>query len=256
MTSATVVKLGGSTLGQHDTSLADLASLHAKGRSLVVVHGGGPIISEWLGKHGVRSRFVRGLRVTDAEALEVVVAVLAGLVNKQTVSALQARGAAAIGMSGVDGRTLIAEQLDAELGFVGKIVEVHPDAVQAVIEAGRIAVVAPLAIERGTSQILNVNADTAAGQLAVVLGAERLVFLTDVPGVLDEAGGMLERLTARDARDLLDRSTIAGGMIPKVEAALQATESGISTVITDGRCAGALRDAMGTGAGGTTVVGA
>ena len=259
----TVVKIGGSTLGQHDTSLDDIAALHAEGRRLVVVHGGGATITEWLERHGVESRFVRGLRATDARALEVVVAVLCGLVNKQLVAELEARGARALGLSGADGAMLRARRYDPELGFVGEIVAVDSAALRAVVESGpstgRVAVLAPIAVEvEGEAlrpQLLNVNADTVAGEVAAALPAQQLVVLTDVPGVMDASGAVRARLSAGEARELLASGAIGGGMIPKVEAALRAAERGVPAAIIDGREEGALRSALvgGAGAGGTRI---
>src|SRR3990170_5693154 len=139
----TVVKIGGSTLGRHDASLDDIAALHSEGRRFVVVHGGGATISEWLDRHGVQSRFVRGLRATDAAALEVVVAVLAGLVNKRLVAQLQARGANALGLSGADGALIRARRYDPELGFVGEITAVDAEALAAMAERA-VVVLAPI----------------------------------------------------------------------------------------------------------------
>ena len=242
--SVSVVKIGGSTLGQHDTSLADIAALHQAGHRFVLVHGGGATISEWLEKHGVESRFVRGLRVTDAPTLEIVVAVLAGLVNKQLVAELQALGARAVGLSGADGGLLRARRYDAELGFVGEVTEVAADALRAVFERAAIAVVAPIAIEaEGEAlrpQLLNINADTAAGEVAAALAAERLVFLTDVAGVMDASGVVLAELDSVEAEELLRAGTVSGGMIPKVRAGLRAASAGVRTSIVDGREAGAL----------------
>lgn len=241
----TVIKIGGSTLGRHDTSLDDIAALHAEGRRIVIVHGGGATISEWLKIHGVESRFVRGLRATDERALEVVVAVLGGLVNKRLVAELQARGAPAIGLSGADGAMLRARRFDPELGFVGEIVGVDVAALRAVVDGGRVAVLAPLAIEAAGEafkpQILNVNADTVAGEIAAALPAERLVFLTDVPGVLDSAGTARCKIDAAEAREMLSGDAITDGMIPKVEAALRASAANVPTDIADGREAGTLR---------------
>lgn len=244
----TVIKIGGSTLGQHDTSLDDIASLHAEGHRLLIVHGGGATISEWLAKHGVESRFVHGLRATDAPALDIVVAVLAGLVNKRLVAELQARGARAVGLSGVDGAVLRARRYDAELGFVGEIAAVEPALLRRVVEDGVVAVLAPIAIEvEGeaiSGQLLNVNADTVAGEVAVALPAERLVFLTDVPGVLDSDGAVRPQLSAADAQELLQSGVVTGGMIPKVESALRAASAGVPAAVVDGREAGALRAAV------------
>ena len=241
----TVIKIGGSTLGNHDTSLDDIAALHAGGRRFVLVHGGGATISEWLERHGIESRFVRGLRVTDAATLDVVVAVLAGLVNKRLVAELLSRGARAIGLSGVDAAVLRARRYDPELGFVGEVTKVDGVGISAVVESGAIAVLAPIAVEvtgeRLQPQLLNVNADTAAGQVAAALRAERLVFLTDVPGVMDANGAVRATLTAAEARELIDGRVAKGGMIPKLEAALVADAAGVATLIADGRKAGTLQ---------------
>jgi acetylglutamate kinase len=246
----TVVKLGGSTLGRHDTSLDDIAALYAEGRRFVVVHGGGATITEWLVKHGVESHFVRGLRATDAAALDIVVAVLAGLVNKQLVAELLARGANAIGLSGADGAVLRARRYDRELGFVGEITGVDAEALAGAAEHA-VVVLAPIAVEaEGESlgpQLLNLNADTAAGEVAAVLGAERLVFLTDVPGVMDAAGKVQGTIGPKQAKELLASGAVAGGMIPKVEAGLRAAMAGVQTSVVDGRKAGALRKVL-TGA--------
>jgi acetylglutamate kinase len=241
----TVVKVGGSTLGRHDTSVDDIAALHAGGRRFVVVHGGGATISEWLEMHDVESRFVRGLRATDERALEVVVAVLAGLVNKRLVAELQARGARALGITGADGALLCARRYDPELGFVGEIAGVDAEALGALVDGGAVAVLAPLAIEvEGEAlrpQLLNVNADTVAGEVAAALRADRLVFLTDVPGVLDAEGAVRSELSDAEARELLKSAVVSGGMIPKLEAALVAADAGVPTCVVDGREAGVLR---------------
>lgn len=244
----TVVKIGGSTLGGHDTSLDDIAQLRVEGNHVVVVHGGGATISEWLATHGIESRFVRGLRATDEAALDVVVAVLAGVVNKRLAAELHSRGARAIGLSGADGAVLTARRYDAELGYVGEVTNVDADALRALAEDA-IVVLAPIAIEGGSAQLLNVNADTAAGAIASALAAERLVFLTDVAGVQDGAGVRAE-LSPAEARALLADGTVAGGMIPKVEAGLQAAAAGVATSVIDGREGGALRRLLaGEGAG-------
>ncbi|MCH7698439.1 MAG: acetylglutamate kinase [Chloroflexi bacterium] len=244
-----VIKIGGSTLGNHDTSLDDIAELHGEGRRIVVVHGGGATISEWLDRHGVESRFVRGLRVTDEAALDVVVAVLAGVVNKRLVVELESRGSSAIGLSGADGGILRAQRYDAELGFVGEVAHVDPKPILKIVDAGSICVMAPIAVEGDrdsvAAQLLNVNADTAAGEVAAALSAEHLVFLSDVAGVLDESGQVRPELTAAEASELLGGESITGGMIPKLQAAVGAASSGVSTFVADGREAGALRKLIG-----------
>src|SRR6266567_1188981 len=169
--STLVVKIGGSTLGAHDTSMADLARLQHGGRRIVVVHGGGPAISDWLKRLKTPTRFVRGLRVTDAASLDVVVAVLAGIVNKQLVAGLNALGARACGVSGADAGIIQAVYEDEELGYVGRIAQVDVSPIDALLEAGFLPVVAPVAVLKGadgrvSAQLLNVNADTVAGELA------------------------------------------------------------------------------------------
>ena len=245
-----VVKIGGSTLGAHDTTLEDVVALQRRGLRPVVVHGGGALISEWLKLHGVPTRFERGLRVTDERTLEVVVAVLAGLVNKQLVAALTAAGGNAAGLSGADGGLLKARQIDEKLGFVGEVAEVDTRPLVDLLDDGFVPVLAPIGVEwrvrlrRTTGQLLNINADTAAGAIAAALSARWLVFLTDVPGIRDEGGETLPALSPPRAEELSAAGVIEGGMIPKVEACLRAAAAGCHSVIADGRRAGALLEAI------------
>jgi acetylglutamate kinase len=249
----TVIKLGGSTLGAHDTSLRDIAQARRDGRSIVVVHGGGATISAWLSRAGIEARFVRGLRLTDAPSLEIVVAVLAGLVNKTLVSELSSLGAPAIGLSGADSLILQARRFDEELGFVGEIVRVNPYAIEELLRLGHLPVIAPIAIEADGGQLLNTNADTAAGEIAAALKAERLVFLTDVAGVLDAEKRLMSRLSADEARRLIAEGVAGGGMIPKLEAGIVAAASGVATRIIDGTRSGALAQALADEDQGTTI---
>jgi acetylglutamate kinase len=251
-----VVKIGGSTLGAHDTSLADVAEARREGTHIVVVHGGGATVSAWLGRIGGQPRFVRGLRVTDAHTLEIVVAVLAGTVNKQVVAELGAMGAPAIGLSGADSQILQAERFDDELGFVGRITRVNPYPVEELLRLGYLPVIAPIAVEQRdglTPQLLNTNADAAAGALAAALHAERLVFLTDVDGVLDGDRRVMPSLSLDDARSLIAGGIAAGGMIPKLEAAVQAAEGGCRSRIINGTKAGALTRSLADGGDGTVI---
>ena len=252
-----VVKIGGSTLGSQDTALEDVATLHREGRPLVVVHGGGDLVSRWLEIHGVEARFLDGLRVTEADALEVVVSVLAGLVNKGLVARLNALGARAVGLSGADGALLKARRARPELGFVGEITAVDRSLLETLLRDGCLPVVASIAAEErdGTvsGQLLNVNADTVAGEIARHLGAATLALLTDVAGVLDAQGRVLAHLSPEEAQGLLAAGTVTGGMIPKVEAALAAAAGGARAVILDGRRPHALHDAL-EGRGGGTVI--
>jgi len=261
----TVIKLGGSTLGHHDTSLDDITSLWREGHRFVLVHGGGPTISEWLAIHNVESHFVRGLRVTDARTLEVVVAVLCGVVNKQLVAQLAARGAGVIGLSGADGGLIRARRYDEELEFVGDVVSIDAAAITSMADGGAIVVLAPVAIEVAeigeegregdtlSPQLLNLNADTVAGQVAASIQAERLIFLTDVPGVKDADGVVLESLSMEQAQELGAAGVIEGGMIPKVEAALLAASAGVRAVIVDGRETAALRAVLAGSPVGTKI---
>ncbi len=249
MSGPVVIKIGGSTLGSADTTFRDIAELSREGNIPVVVHGGGAEASRWLEAMGIPSRFERGLRVTDAAVLPVVVAVFAGLVNKRIVSSILAFGAPAAGISGADGGLLQCRLIDPALGFVCEPVRVDPAVVQALHSAGIIPVISPIGFVPlgGLNQLVNVNADTVAGDVAAALSAERLIFLTDVDGVHDASGAIIPSLTAAAARSLLREGTISGGMIPKVEACLHAAELGVPVHIADGRSAGALQRATTAG---------
>ena len=253
-----VVKIGGSTLGDHDTTLRDLVELQRRGARPVVVHGGGKIISEWMAARGVRPKFVRGLRVTDAAVLEIVVAVLAGVVNKSLVSSIQALGGRAVGLSGVDGGLLKAKQGDPELGLVGGEVFADPEPVRAVMLSGFIPVIAPVAARLSEDggvedSMLNVNADTAAGRIATALEADRLVFLTDVAGVLDSSRRVIPRLTEGQAHTLIRSNVVDGGMVPKLEACVTALGRIDHAQIIDGRRPGALLESLSGTPDGTRV---
>lgn len=252
----TVIKIGGSTLGHLDTTLEDLVALQRRGDLPVVVHGGGATISEWMQRQGIMPRFIRGLRVTDAASLQIAVSVLTGLVNKQLVTAINALGGKAVGLSGVDGAMLEARVVDPELGYVGEVVRVNPEPVLELMGAGYIPLVAPVGIDQAggsndSSGMLNINGDTAAGHLAWALEADRLIFLTDVEGVLDSSRRLIPRLTAHGARALLASGVASDGMIPKLEACVQALERVSVAHIVDGRTQGALLNAMEGGEGGT-----
>lgn len=237
-----VVKIGGSTLGAADTTFRDVAELAKSGEVPIVVHGGGAEASRWLEAMQIPSRFERGLRVTDEKVLPVVVAVFAGLVNKRIVAAINAAGAKAVGLCGADGRTLECKLADPSLGFVGEPVAVHPEAVRALHAAGIIPVIGPIGFVPGEAadQLVNINADTVAGNIAAAVAAQRLVFLTDVEGVRGPDGAVIPALDETEARRLIADGTIAGGMIPKVEACLHALSLGVIAQIVDGRNSGML----------------
>ena len=240
-----VVKVGGSTLGSHDTTLRDLVTLQSEGADVIVVHGGGNVVSQWMERQGVVPRFIRGLRVTDASSLEIVIAVLTGLVNKQLVASLAVMGAKAVGLSGVDGGMLEAQISDPEMGLVGKVTRVDPTLLFQTLEGHYMPIVAPLGFcsdhsSPETAIMLNVNGDTVAGELALAVNAERLIFLTDVSGVMDGDGRVIPRLPAMQAQQLLGTGVVRGGMIPKLQASVRALEGVPTADIIDGRRPGAL----------------
>lgn len=236
----TVVKIGGSTLGAEDTSLEDIVALAEEGHRPLVVHGGGAMISSWLDRMKIESVFVDGLRATNTEALDVVVGVLRGVVNSRLVAQIVERGGRAVGVSGIDGGAIRAERYDERLGFVGRVTEVEADFFTSLLDAGVIPVVAPIGLE-APSQPLNINADTVAGELARAVQAERLLFLTDVDGLLDADGALITSLSASRAAELREDGVLTGGMIPKVDACLRAAETGTEAFIANGTLPSTVR---------------
>ena len=235
MSDVLVLKIGGSVLGDDvgddGRMLGLVAGLHDAGHQLILVHGGGPLATEWSGKLGLETRFIRGLRVTDGPTRDVAVATLAGLANTRIVAALLPRGVPAVGLSGVDGGILRADREDAELGLVGRVSLVDSSLLEELIEAGRVPVVAPAALDKKDGEVLNVNGDAAAGAIAAGLGARLLVFVTDVPGVRAKDGKVITSLDSVRAKALVDDGTIEGGMVPKVEACLIAARAGCRSAI-------------------------
>lgn len=250
MSGPLVIKIGGSTLGSADTTFEDVAALSKRDDVPVVVHGGGAEASRWLEAMSIPSRFERGLRVTDDRVLPVVVAVFAGLVNKRITATINANGATAVGLSGADGRILECTLAYPELGFVGEPAAVHPEAIRALLGAGIIPVISSIGYvpsDGRPDQLVNVNADTIAGSIAAALGARQLVFLTDVEGVRGADGARIPELAASRANELIADGTIAGGMIPKVQACLHALSLGVPVQIADGRQPHALLHLEGAG---------
>jgi acetylglutamate kinase len=246
---AVVVKLGGTTLAEQRDVLGEIAELSAR-RPIVVVHGGGVRTTDWLGRLGIESRWQDGLRVTDAPALEVAAAVLRGLVNTELVAALRGLGADAVGISGVDGGLFVAERV-AGLGLVAHVTGLRSGLVEALLAAGHVPVVAPLALDPDGA-VCNVNADDAAAGLAAGLGAAHAVFLTDVEGVRDAGGASIASLTVEEAERLIADGVIHGGMVPKIRAALGALASSRTVaVIADGAAPHAVERALGDGGFGT-----
>ncbi len=238
-----VVKFGGNAMGD-DAAMAefarDIVLMRQVGVNPVVVHGGGPMINDMLGRLGIESRFVRGKRVTDKATIDVVEMVLTGLVNKRIVQAIMDQGGRAVGLSGKDDDLMVCEADDPELGFVGRPVEMNVQVLRDLFAAGIIPVVAPVATGMGDNETFNVNGDTAAGAIAGALRADRLLLLTDVSGVKNSAGDVVTELTPEDVRRMTSDGVIAGGMIPKTETALRAIEAGVrGVVIIDGRVSNA-----------------
>lgn len=240
-----VLKLGGAAEIDLGSVAEDILALGEAGARVVLVHGGGKELSSALDRAGKESTFIEGLRATDAETLEIAVMVFAGKVNKEIVARLRAAGVRAAGLSGIDGGTVTVtpRREPPGLGFVGEVKEVDTAALTTLAEAGFVPVVAPVASDAG-GQIYNINADTLAGEIAAKLRAARLVFLTDVPGVLDASGETIPLVTPALARQLKEAGTVSGGMIPKIDAALRWLGEVEEVHIVDGSVAGAVRDQL------------
>src|SRR4051794_11672434 len=242
MSEILVVKLGGTTIAEQSQVLQEVAAV-ARRRPVLLVHGGGKRITEWLERLGVPSTLEGGVRGTHARALEGAGAVLRGVVNSELVSGLRDLGVDAVGLSGVDGGLLIAERIP-QLGLVARVVGLRRDLLDAILVAGQVPVVAPLARD-ADGIVCNVNADDVAAGIAGGLGARQLVLMTDVDGVRDEHGRKLDSLTVEEAEDLIDRGVIAGGMVPKIRAALAALTWGdAEAIIADSSAPHALRRAL------------
>ncbi|MYZ50365.1 acetylglutamate kinase [Rhizobiales bacterium L72] len=241
-----VVKYGGHAMGNPALGQAfarDIALLKQSGVNPIVVHGGGPQIGQMLEKVGIKSEFRGGLRVTDKRTVEIVEMVLAGSINKEIVALINAEGEWAIGLCGKDGNMVFAEKARKtvfdpdsniekvlDLGFVGEPVEVDRTLLDLLARSEMIPVIAPVAPGRD-GETYNINADTFAGAIAGALTAKRLLFLTDVPGVLDKSGTLIDELTVAEAHALIADGTISGGMIPKVETCIEAIERGVEGVV-------------------------
>lgn len=234
-----VVKFGGNAMGD-DESMAefarDIVLMRQVGLNPVVVHGGGPMINEMLDRLKIESHFIHGKRVTNEATIEVVEMVLSGRVNKRIVQAINQQGGRAVGLSGKDANLMVCEADDPELGFVGRPTQMNPQVLHDLFAADVIPVVAPLGTGTGENETFNVNGDTAAGSIAGALKADRLLLLTDVPGVKNADGDVVTAMTPEDVQKMTDEGVIAGGMIPKTQTALSAIADGVrGVVIIDGR---------------------
>ncbi|MBA9086753.1 acetylglutamate kinase [Fontibacillus solani] len=235
-----VMKCGGSTLEElPDSFYSDLVELQNKGIQPVIVHGGGPAISENLSKLGIETKFVNGLRYTSEEVLDVVEMVLSGSINKKIVRRIGQSGGKVIGLSGVDGGLIQAKPVTnaAEVGLVGEVTQVNASLIQGVTELGYLPVIAPVGIDV-SGQRYNINADTAAGAVASELGVRQMIVVTDVPGILKSVNGekkVLESVSVQQIEDMIQTGEIYGGMIPKVRAAVACISGKVSeVVIVDG----------------------
>ena len=236
-----VVKYGGNAMineALKQQVMEDLVLLHLVGVKVVLVHGGGPEITEMLSKVGKETQFVDGLRVTDAETAEIVQMVLAGKINKSLVNLLGTKGGKAMGISGIDAHIIEAEVKDERLGFVGNITKVNVEPIKNLIDNDYIPVISTVACD-DKGNVYNVNADTAAAYIAGALNAERLISMTDIAGILkdkDDPTSLIPCIDVAEAKELFSDGTISGGMIPKVECCLEAISKGVKkVVIMDGR---------------------
>ena len=253
-----VMKCGGSTLAALPASFfVELKQLQQDGIAPVIVHGGGPAISETLDKLGIATEFVQGLRKTSEQVLDVVEMVLAGSINKEIVRKMQMCGAKALGVSGVDGLLIQAKPVanHQEVGFVGDVTDVNAAIIEGIMELGYIPVIAPIGIDQ-QGQRYNINADTAAGAVASHIGVERMIVVTDVPGILKTVNDekvVLPTVTVAEIDDMIATGEIYGGMIPKVKAAIQCIQGKVQEVVIVNGQAGVLTQAVTTGGVGTVI---
>jgi acetylglutamate kinase len=249
-----VVKMGGSTMDSEQTVLEDVATLKRLGINVVVVHGGGPEISDWMHRVEKQPQFVEGLRVTDQETLDIATMVLRGKVNAELVARLNGMGIQAVGLCGADAGLFQATQRDRRLGHVGNVTRVDLGLLALLTDRGFLPIIAPIGLGDG-GMLLNINGDTAAGELAAALSAEKLIFFTDVDGVQDETGNLIPQLTVAEADELIASGAITGGMIPKIRACVKALTTVGRTHIIDGRVPHALIRELFTDTGvGTMIV--
>ena len=257
-----VIKYGGNAMINEELKqqvMEDIALLWLIGVKVVLIHGGGPEISETMKKFGKKSEFVNGLRVTDKETVDIVQMVLAGKVNKTLVNLLQMKGGHAVGLSGIDGGILEATMKDEALGYVGEVTKIRTRPITDLLEKNYIPVISTIASDR-QGNTFNINGDTAAASIAGALGAERLIMMTDIAGILrdkDDPSTLIPAITVSEAKQLFEEGVISGGMIPKVDCCIEAIEKGVKhVVIMDGRVPHSILMELLTDEGaGTMVVG-
>ncbi|MEB3281448.1 MAG: acetylglutamate kinase [Lyngbya sp.] len=257
-----VVKYGGAAMKESHLKqqvIRDIVLLSCVGIRPVVVHGGGPEINTWLGKMGIEPQFKNGLRVTDAATMDVVEMVLVGRVNKEIVALINQAGGSAVGLCGKDSNLIVARpQAEQEIGFVGEVNSVNTKLVESLVDSGYIPVVSSVAAD-DSGQAYNINADTAAGEIAAALGAEKLILMTDTAGILEDyhkPETLIAKLDIQEARSLIEKGIVGGGMIPKVNCCVRSLAQGVRAAhIIDGRTPHALLQEIFTDAGiGTMLV--
>ncbi|CCH68022.1 Acetylglutamate kinase [Richelia intracellularis HH01] len=258
-----VVKYGGAAMKDSnlkDKVIRDIIFLSCVGLKPILVHGGGPEINSWLDKLGIEPQFINGLRVTDSLTMNVVEMVLVGRVNKEIVSLINQAGGSAVGMCGKDGKLILARPQGQEgIGFVGEVSSVDTKILETLVDNGYIPVVSSVADDEN-GQVYNINADTVAGEIAAALGAEKLILLTDTPGILKDSKNpstLIPKIDIQEARQLIANGTVDGGMIPKVNCCVRALAQGVkATHIIDGRIPHALLLEIFTDGGiGTMLIG-
>ena len=249
-----VIKVGGNAIDHaRDETLLDVVLLRYVGMQPVLVHGGGPEITAMSERLGLKAEFKDGLRITDDKTMEVVKMVLTGKVGPDLVATIHKLGGQAVGMSGEDGPTIIAEPLDEKMGFVGRVTQVNKEPITALLGRGYIPVIASIGLGYD-GHAYNINADTVAAEIAVALGAAKVILLTDVPGVQGVDGDVVPVLSKDDARQRIERGEVTGGMIPKLQACLRALDGVPLAHIVDGRTKHALLLELFTEAGIGTMV--
>ena len=255
-----VIKYGGNAMQTEQLKqqvMEDIALLWLIGVKVVLVHGGGPEISQTMKKLGKEAVFIDGLRVTDAETVDIVQMVLAGKVNKSLVNLIQTKGGHAVGLSGVDGGIIEATMKDEKLGFVGEITKIRTRPITDLLEKGYIPVISTIASDR-QGNTYNINGDTAAAHIAGALGAERMILMTDIAGILqdkDDPKTLIPHVTIAEAKQLYDEGIISGGMIPKVDCCIEALTHGVkNVVIMDGRTPHSILMELLTNEGAGTMV--
>ena len=255
-----VIKYGGNAMIDETLKqqvMEDIALLWLIGVKVVLIHGGGPEISDMMKKLGKQPEFVNGLRVTDKETVDIVQMVLAGKVNKSLVTLLQMKGGHAVGLSGMDGGIIEAKIKDERLGFVGEITKVRTQPITDLLEKNYIPVISTVASDRN-GNVYNINGDTAAAYIAGAMGAERLIMMTDVAGILrdkDDPSTLIPKVTLSEAKALYDNGIVSGGMIPKVDCCIDAINAGVKNVtIMDGRIPHAILMELLTDEGAGTMV--